>query len=62
MSKNPCFGCAKAGCGNHANCEKYMAFFNENRERNEEHRKNIVVAEYIKDPGDMLMRRKRGLH
>lgn len=62
MSKNPCVGCEKRGCGNHANCKEYMDFYHDNRKRGEEHLKQVAVSEYVKDTGDMLMRRKGVLH
>lgn len=32
--KNPCWGCESSlgGCGRHAQCERYLAFFNKGRE------------------------------
>ncbi len=51
MSKNPCLSCPDKGCGNHQNCDKYMTFYNFNRELGEMRAK--------KNPADDLERARR---
>ena len=48
-NKNPCIGCPNAGCGNHANCEKYMEYFNANRERGKVKVQKSTIASYTRD-------------
>lgn len=48
--KNPCIGCPDNGCGNHANCDRYMKFYVENQHYNEEkHRTVAPLAVYSHD-------------
>lgn len=43
---NPCMGCPEAGCGKHAECEKYLEYYQKNRERYEYNRVRANLDDY----------------
>ena len=45
-NKNPCMDCQHKGCGNHANCDKYMEFFNELQRQGERRRQETEARRY----------------
>lgn len=62
MKKNPCINCADRGCGNHANCEKYMEFFNENRKAGEQRARGNPAEAFQIKTGERIKKRRRKNH
>ena len=59
-NKNPCIGCPNAGCGNHANCEAYMEYFNTNREIGKTKVQKSALQSYTRDSiNDVKRHRKK---
>lgn len=44
---SPCRHCPDQGCGKQGECQKYMAYWEENRRRNEKHIAESVTDEYV---------------
>lgn len=44
---SPCRNCPNQGCGKQGKCPEYMAYWNENRKRNEKHIAESVTEEYV---------------
>ena len=57
--RNPCFSCEMQGCGNHANCERYMSFYNHNRKIGEE-RAKLNPADYIEQQRNRRIKIRKG--
>ena len=51
--RNPCTKCTEKpenrGCGRQAKCEKYLAYFQRNRERGDEKVRKRLLNEYTSD-------------
>ena len=45
---NPCWDCpnSRAGCGNHANCDRYLAYHQKSIELSEERQKRAILNDY----------------
>ncbi len=56
--KSPCFGCEHAGCGNHANCEAYMAYYARRRAESAERIAKGETWAYLRDTSNKIMKRR----
>lgn len=56
---NPCWDCPETGCGRHATCESYLAYYNRNRERYEQNRDRARIDDYTVKA---IAKQKAGTH
>lgn len=47
--KAPCLECEHAGCGRHAECEKYQAYDKQRKAINEKRQQEAMVDAYVTD-------------
>ena len=59
MKQPPCFQCPNKGCGHQSECDKYMAFYQNNLERYEQTRSVSALNDYTKEA---IRRAKSGAH
>ena len=55
--KNPCFSCPETGCGRQSTCEKYLTFYESNREEDRKRKAQATLSFYVSDE---IEKAKRG--